>query len=765
MKKRSCRGGVCMLFAALVLCAVTAGAVTVTPINVAEAVLEPFWDPALSGFAHWRIDPDGAPGLAVRQNWCAVDYEWTAAPSDGPALRMWRDFYVPCAEYDRLIVNMVAPEGARVRLTAATDAGTRQFESSALTSERYEHVLELEGARMVHRITIEVFAGGDGPAGGWLRWIALQNSAWLDRHLDQWRHWDQEWPPYLQSADFEPSFHAKYGIFVTVAELEALRREHEQESAAQGASRFTRIAEAACAWEPEAAISEFAMSGGGKNGMFDRERDETMPSLPDGTDAALAGLVLRDARVLRVAARCALSLAACDQWDYGFVCKLRGGAFEARPFRRSYCSEDVAYILDLAGEMFTDAGRAFLMRRLAEEGVAPINYTAWKHEYIFHCNQLAYFNMGRMCAYLVLEREWPRVRPYTELALQDTIENLNNAILPDGGYVEGPTYFGATARRNYEILRLYARARNDDPARLVPGAVKRTSDYAALVMSTADRDVIPICDSGDTLSYETLDALIAMAPDSHWAALRDRKRAREDGLSLSPSLPPFVRLPELGAIASHRQLGDATVKLLILGNHANADHTHEDKGSFVLEFAGEAFAEDLGICEYEDPMHQQYKQCQRHNMLVPIGCPGRACPVRPIPVDITPTGEGDTGSFHAQIDATPGWEAYYRRWVRTWDSSRPERLTIYDAYELLQGEGVEFYWQTLLPCRIEGQQAVIEGTRGVITLAAPPDCELRVETLPLSEGATQNRIAVRRMGMSGELVMRVSLRLRATTAS
>jgi len=86
-----------------------------------------------------------------------------------------------------------------------------------------------------------------------------------------------------------------------------------------------------------------------------------------------------------------------------------------------------------------------------------------------------------------------------------------------------------------------------------------------------------------------------------------------------PELKPFVHLPETGYIASHRRIGEHWVKIFVMGNRANAGHTHEDKGSFMLEFAGQAFATDLGVGEYDDPLHQLYKHAQRHNMLCPTG--------------------------------------------------------------------------------------------------------------------------------------------------
>ena len=44
---------------------------------------------------------------------------------------------------------------------------------------------------------------------------------------------------------------------------------------------------------------------------------------------------------------------------------------------------------------------------------------------------------------------------------------------------------------------------------------------------------------------------------------------------------------------------------------------------------------------------------------------------------------------------------------------------IRDEYELIQGEGVEFYWSTRLPVRIDGSEALIRGERGQVHLSFP----------------------------------------------
>jgi hypothetical protein len=226
-----------------------------------------------------------------------------------------------------------------------------------------------------------------------------------------------------------------------------------------------------------------------------------------------------------------------------------------------------------------------------------------------------------------------------------------------------------------------------------------------------------------------------------------------------PEPRAFVHLSAMGPLASQRRLRAEWVKLFIQGNHAGAGHTHEDKGSFVLEFAGETFALDPGSCDYSHPLSGELGHCERHNMLVPCGAAQRPRPECPLSRDVKPFGEGDETAFRAQIDATPGWEEHFRRWHRAWDSPTPDVLTITDEYELLEAQGVEFHWQTRLPVEVTGGRAVITGQRGRVELDAPPGCPWRVDELPLLTGV-QRRLTCRYPGRSGTRVVRVRLALR-----
>jgi hypothetical protein len=729
------------------------------PINMAEAIIEPFWSAYLSRLEEWTINPGDGHGLSVKQTWASVSFEWASRPAEGPALRMYKDVNVDCSGYDSLLVSLTCPLQSIFRITAVTNRGKRVFNSKPTTENTAEHVLDLRGAKIIKTLTLEIETKADGPGAGWFKWIGLQNTEKLSDYLAHWDYSKIRWDKHIKEANQITRFEPRYGIFLNTDELSELRIQHKQAVRESGQSKYTIQVATARSYHPEKGIHEYVNSGG-TNKSHGRIRDQFQPPLQGRSDLAIAGLVLRDAETLRIAARYALSLAMSEHWDTGFMSRFPSDPWEDRAFRRSYTSEDIAEVLDLAGEALTETGRTYLMRRLAEEGIGLINFVTWRHEYIFHCNQLAYFNTGRMYAYLVLERQWPRVKPYTDLAYQDAVNNLENVILPDGGTLEGPSYFNPIVRENYKAIKYYARARNRNLSELVPDVLKLTANYAAVVASTTQEDVIPICDGGSSFRSDTLEILTELMPRSHWTTMYNKLLLRK-GLPQSnqtgPPPPAFIALPDTGYIASTRKLGDHLVKLFIMGHKAGADHTHEDKGSFVLEFAGQTFAMDLGICDYGDPMSAIYKHCQRHNMLAPVGTPDRAHPKRPLPVDVKPSGHGEEKTFQARIDATPGWEKYYRKWIRSWDSPSPEILIIRDEYILAKGNAVEFYWQTKLPVRQHEKTVIIQGKKGRAIIEIPPGCTVRIEQLPLAQGQQHNRITIYKKGSKGMLEIHVSL--------
>jgi hypothetical protein len=773
-----------------------------TPINSAEAIFEPFFDEHLSEEEHWNFDTPGASGVSRVRGWSFVTFQWSAPAADGLVLRMHRTYAqaVPCADYDRLLACLNLPEDTVMTLTALTDAGPRTRTTAPAGATRREEWLALEGASRVEGLTIEVRSPRPTPGSGWLLWIGLQHTGRLPAHLAQWSGYDERWEKYLQPPEYEPRFEPAYGILVSSAELEGVRAEF---SSSPVTAELRSVAERARAQRPESQIGE-NLNFWSAN-VFRRERDMGKMLSQHGSNAAEAGVLWRDRELCRLAARFALCLAHCDHWEDIFFAHMRGCTWEQRGFVQAIGTWDCAVILDLCGEWFTPLGRELILRRLATEAHGAMCHASWWWEYMYHTNQMAWISPARLYGLLVLERTMParpgphpppassRVAPHTDQAWANLAENIGNALLPDGGYLEGPTYFTWTARQAILGAQLYARGRGLDPRAFVAPALLRTGRLAEMLASTDEgQDMILVGDAVIAVG-EGLAFLAWLLPQSHWVTIL-RKQLRRAGsapfltaLRLArevpaegPAFSPFLEMPDTGMMCSVRRLGGEQVKLFILGNASGGDHQHEDKGSFVLECAGDSFAFDFGVVDYANPVTELLKQCQRHTMLTPWSEGERPRPANPIFANLKPRGAGDATRFHATMDLRAGWEGWFEQWSRSWDSPAPDTLVVTDTWAVARGRGAEFRWTTRLPMRIDAGRVIIEGRRATAELAVPPGVEARIETFPLQDprrtaaeqdrrdliqfgwrhAQTQAVLVLRQPGRAGTLRVEAKLRLK-----
>jgi hypothetical protein len=770
------------------------------PINSAEAVFEAFFDERISELAQWTADAPGALGFKLVQGWCYGVINWERPAPDGLVLRLHRRYdQLDCSAYDRLLVCINLPEDSVIRVAAETDAGPRQRTGRPCGATRHEEWLALDGAKRVYTLTVEVRTPHPSAGSGWLYWFGLQHTGRLPFHLAQWAGYDERWENYLQPPEFEPAYQPTYGLMISGEELAAVRRQFADSAATR---ELRLLAEKARPVRPESLIGEH--SNFWNFNIIRRERDMGKQIMLHGPFAAQAGMLWRDKELCRLAARFALSLAHCEHWEDAFFAHLRGGNWDQRAFVASLVTWECAMILDLCGEWFTPLGRDLILRRIASEAHGSMCHASWWWEYMYHTNQLAGITPGRLYGLLVLEQTMParyenfpkppsRVAPHTDLAWANLLENLAHALLPDGGYVEGPSYFSWVAQQTAVSTLLYARGRGRDIRALIPAALRRTGRLAEMLLSTDDgQDMLLLADANFVFG-EALAFLAWLMPQSHWVTLY-RKSVKRAGVAPmlailrldqeipaeGPAFAPFVEMPDTGMMASVRRLGPELVKLFILGNRAGGDHQHEDKGSFILECAGDSFAFDFGCVDYANPVASLLKHAQRHNMLTPWSETERPQPQCPIRVDLKPHGAGDATRFHATIDVTAGWEGWFTKWRRTWDSPAPDTFVITDEWAVEKGEGAIFHWTTRLPMRLEKGRVVIEGRRARAELVIPAGVEARLEELPLLDprrtavearweviqfawkhAATQPRLTLRQRGRSGTLRVQVQLVLNA----
>ena len=209
-----------------------------TPINCAEAVFEPFFDPQLSSLDAWEFHNGEPHGLHVWQSWCWVAFEWSRPPQDGIALAMSRHITVSCHGYDRLIVSLMAPPGSTIRIKAATDAGHLSAEAKVEGNLKQEIPLDLQGSQRLLHLSIEIMNQEGGVQTGWFNWIGLQNTQLLPYHLQQWENLEPAWEGYLHADGFIPTFTPTIGLLVNAAELAILQNRHKEHIQHTGTSPF-----------------------------------------------------------------------------------------------------------------------------------------------------------------------------------------------------------------------------------------------------------------------------------------------------------------------------------------------------------------------------------------------------------------------------------------------------------------------------------------------------------------------------------------------
>ncbi len=749
------------------------GPLPLRPINWAEGLIEPFFHGALSAFDAWAIDDGQAHGLKVQPpGIVGTEISWQRAPADGLALRMSRNFAeaVDISQYDHLLLHASLPPGSRLRLVAETDAGQRILEQEALSGSQREYHLPLEGADQLNQVTIAIFTDRDGAAAARLGWLGVQNTERLEELLAHFKRFDSRWQGYLQHPNYQPNFEPLYGLFITKNELAELRRRHAAWVAKHGESPLTELRERMLSLTPEEMIRQAA----GSPGRFGRDRavGHSGPAQRMAS-AAIAALILEDRELLRHTVRYAMAVSMIDTWGDSFYEILPGSVHDHRAFNHSKITEGLSILLDAAGELMTNHARRHLLRRIANDGVNWITYNAWRYEYIHHMNQLAWFSDGWLAGYGVLAQTMPRVKPYADLAHQSLYESMANVILPDGGYEEGPAYFATVVGHGGEGLYYYSRMTGKPLSEITPDSFQRTADFAEVIRSTDDeQDFIPFADSWRRFQRNAGAFMAALLPESAWVSIYRKSLQRSAAqfptdpmeMALQQQIPeagpeprPFVQMATMGLTSSTRKLGDEWVKLLIVTNKDKASHNHEDKGSFVLEFAGQTFAADGGQVGYDNPLCQLMKHAQRHNLLLPTGLDERPAPTRDL--GIVPDARGDGTAFHAEMDLSPRWEGIYTQWRRTIDSPAPDRFVITDTYALARGDGVEFCWNTFLPVAVdEGAGTVtITGERGRAVITIPDHCTVRVDELAMPDDPPQRRIVFARSGDSGCLEVRARL--------
>jgi hypothetical protein len=725
------------------------------PINEAEAVIDAFWDRQLAPCSDYVLsapgtrrrvsaasgDPVGPSGARAAQAWCWLTFSWQRPASGASAtvLAFERTTQVDLDGYDRLIVRLSVPPHVRVTLRARID-GRRQTVIAGVAGRGALQEFEgrVRGRRLSH-LRLELATDRPGPAEVWLDWIGCARSAARRALLAQPTPFTPDWSRWLEPAGARVGWKPRFGLFFDARELAALRRKARSAPYRPLLDRLRAIARAAMRFRPTPEEQIGPLIGCGDNSTtLVRVRDLATRSYhADAPICALVGLIDRDAACLRFAARIAVSLAHHRTWAPHFMQEFPGSTWDQRGFPEAFALVGVTLALDWAGPWFTPAGEELVRNAIATKGLPRVRQAFLQHEYMLDCNQSHMIVLGRLLGLLVLERAWPRTRVDVDICARDILEIIDRYIRADGSTDEGLHYWNSSFRSVVPALVALARHRRQPLARLVPAKLRAMDGFIGTLLSTVGEPgaYLPMADTvADSLSIDAIAMMAKATGSPFWQALmgdclRRGKRPKDErwccdgpfavihGPARVPRrrlrLPAFARLRTAGHVSSCRRLVDTDVRLFLVGAAAQAGHCHRDKGSFILEADGEAFAIDRGMVPYHDSGNLPFLKSEvAHNLAVPVGVQQW----NPAPVAVRWRARGDAVRLVAAVDTGGTWQSLVRACRRTIRSPRPDVIEVCDEFTLAEPTAVVFYLHTPLPVRVEARAVTVRGSRRNLTV-------------------------------------------------
>ncbi len=747
----------------------------VIQINEAEAIFAPFFD---GGDSDMRTDKaslldrfDSRIGAGCRarvtQDWSSVNVEIDQAPTDVPAVTMTCREPLAIDGYD--VFRLFAGVPAHVRVRIVGEQAGREvviLDGAAGNGSHVELDGTLRGANL-DAFTLVFSLSEPRPARIVLRWLGLSNRAAQDRMEARPSPYTPDWPDCLkpETATEDTVFTPRIGILFDDAGLAKLRAQSVSGSLKPMCDALRKRAEAHMTIVPEAMVGEFIPM---RDSRWMRARDLWMQPLYDAMPTlGLIGLIDRNPAMLRMAARMALAVAHCRHWCEGPMGSHPGATWHHRSFMESWYAGACGLILDWAGSILTPHGRQIIEDAIVMKGLPRIESDFKRMEYIRHMNQGVFFCYGRVFGLLGLIPSYPRYATQLEEAEGDLRDIVERYLQSDGIALEGPKYWAETAHNALSCFFALARFRGQAFGDYATGKLRRSADAALSYLSTrgAGTGIVGINDAHNQAPCRVgmAAAYALMTDDPAWRRLVAALVAEDEadlfslilasagGLLLGAdnavadphagrrSPPRFSHFPVGGQAASVRQdpVLDA-VHLHLCSGPTFPAHFHEDKGSIVIEAAGQPLVIDRGVLSYDRTENVFLHSAAAHSLLFPESSDPSAPyhqPVRrPAAPGDTPWGVFDVErAYGAKLgravaeedllllvsDQAGAWpEGLFDTHIRRICSPSPRLFIIEDVIETATPLAMSFRLHTPQPAEVRDDEAWIRAPGVALRVAA-----------------------------------------------
>lgn len=377
-----------------------------------------------------------------------------------------------------------------------------------------------------------------------------------------------------------------------------------------------------------------------------------------------------------------------------------------------------------------DADRQTIRRAIVKLGLEADAGKGWWHTVNHNWNQVCH---GGLAAGALAVADTDPER--SEQVLRDAIEHVPAAMAsyaPDGGWAEGPGYWSyATTYNVYLIAGLRSALGEDFGLSKKPGF----ADAGGFLLQS-------IGPSGGTFNYADAGAgrwpresclwYLAMLVDQPWLAAYQQSRAVERPGPFDllwyrpvPAGPEAHRLPLCALykgvnVAYLRSGWDNATAIWVgfKGGDNKANHSHLDLGTFVLDYAGQRFALDLGGDDYNLPGYFGKERwtyfrlnTQSHNTLT-IDGQNQSPKAAALIVEFA-TRDGNTW---ATADLSQAYSVKATRVTRRVELSADKRITVRDEVDLKQPGEVRWSFYTAAQAELAGDTAKLTMGKAQLSL-------------------------------------------------
>ncbi|MFM1851234.1 MAG: hypothetical protein RIS54_918 [Verrucomicrobiota bacterium] len=373
---------------------------------------------------------------------------------------------------------------------------------------------------------------------------------------------------------------------------------------------------------------------------------------------ALAYALTGEVRHAQTARRGLFATLNCTAWQAGLPSRIPCGLPGYRaPFIEAATADCVAQCYDFIYPLLAESERREVEDALYLKALPWIDmYLRYHGEgYLLKSNQGAVYVAGLVSAALVARRSHPDVDVILDRAIAWFPRMMNNYYLPSGATNEGPGYWEFTTQHAAAALVSICRHKAWRVQDYAPTHFGETMTYLMHLRSLARERLsfLPLSDNIEGAGYSFMSSSfmffaryygdanalwlwheyfggVANPPGSAFFGKRMTGACSLSGLMNllfyvpgappTPSLPMARHFPDCDRIFLRTGCRHGDMLAFFEGGPQTFEHTHADKGSFMVEAYGERFAADPGVVKYQDPSAINFKNTTHHNLVTWQGC-------------------------------------------------------------------------------------------------------------------------------------------------